>query len=42
MPTPAAKPVDLVLAGGGLGQVNDLYERLQRTHSERMHQLGLS
>lgn len=34
--------VDLVLAGGGLGQVNDLYERLQRTHSERMHQLGLS
>lgn len=34
--------VDLVLAGGGLGQVNDLYERLQRTHSERMGHLGLA
>ncbi len=34
--------VDLVLAGGGLGQVNDLYERLQRTHSERMQHLGLA
>jgi 1,2-phenylacetyl-CoA epoxidase catalytic subunit len=34
--------VDLVLAGGGLGQVTDLYDRLQRTHSERMGQLGLA
>ncbi len=34
--------VDLVLAGGGLGQVNELYERLQRTHSERMQHLGLA
>ena len=34
--------VDLVLAGGGLGQVNDLYERLQRTHSERIQHLGLA
>jgi hypothetical protein len=34
--------VDLVLAGGGIGQITDLYERLQRTHSERMHHLGLA
>lgn len=34
--------VDLVLAGGGLGQVTDLFERLQRTHAERMGQLGLA
>lgn len=33
--------VELVLAGGGLGQVTDLFERLQRTHSERMSHLGL-
>ena len=34
--------VDLVLAGGGLGQVADWFERLQRTHGERMHELGLA
>jgi hypothetical protein len=34
--------VDLVMAGGGLAQVTDLFDRLQRTHSERMHHLGLS
>ena len=34
--------VDLVLAGGGLGQVTDWFERLQRTHSERMTELGLA
>jgi 1,2-phenylacetyl-CoA epoxidase catalytic subunit len=34
--------VDLVLAGGGIGQITDLFERLQRTHSERMHHLGLA
>ncbi len=34
--------VDLVLAGGGLGQVTDLFDRLQRTHNDRMHQLGLA
>ena len=34
--------VDLVVAGGGLAQVTDLFDRLQRTHSERMHHLGLS
>jgi len=34
--------VDLVLAGGGLGQVNDLFDRLQRTHDERMRQLRLA
>ena len=34
--------VDLVLAGGGLGQVTDLFDRLQRTHNDRMQQLGLS
>lgn len=34
--------VDLVLAGGGLAQVTDLFDRLQRTHSERMHHLGLA
>ena len=33
--------VELVLAGGGLGQVTDLFDRVQRTHSERMHHLGL-
>lgn len=31
-----------MLAGGGIGQITDLYERLQRTHSERMHHLGLA
>lgn len=34
--------VELVLAGGGLGQVNDLYDRVQRTHAERMQHLGLA
>ncbi len=34
--------VDLVLAGGGLGQVTELFDRLQRTHDERMRQLGLA
>ena len=34
--------VDLVLAGGGLGQVTDLFDRLQRTHNDRMQQLGLA
>ena len=34
--------VDLVLAGGGLGQVTDLFDRLQRTHDDRMRQLGLA
>jgi 1,2-phenylacetyl-CoA epoxidase catalytic subunit len=34
--------VDLVLAGGGLGQVTDLFDRLQRTHGDRMRQLGLA
>ena len=33
--------VDLVMAGGGLGQLGDFFERLQRTHSERMKDLGL-
>ena len=34
--------VDLLLAGGGLGQVTDLFDRLQRTHNDRMQQLGLA
>ena len=34
--------VDLVLASGGLGQVTDLYDRVQRTHDERMRQLRLA
>jgi len=34
--------VDLVLAGGGLGQLTEFYERLQRTHDDRMRQLGLA
>lgn len=35
--------VDLVLAGpGGLGQVADFFDRLQRTHDDRMRQLGLA
>lgn len=34
--------VDLVLAGGGLGQVSDLFDRVQRTHDERMRQLRLA
>ena len=35
--------VDLVLAGpGGLGQVADFFDRLQRTHADRMGELGLT
>ena len=34
--------VDLVLASGGLGQVTDLFDRVQRTHDERMRQLRLA
>lgn len=34
--------VDLVLAGGGLAQVTDFFGRLQRTHDDRMEQLGLA
>ena len=38
--------VDLVLAGsqgsGGLGQLTDFYDRMQRTHDERMRNLGLA
>ena len=33
--------VDLVMAGGGLGQLSDFFDRLQHTHNERMHDLGL-
>ena len=33
--------VDLVLAGGGLGQLSDFFDRLQHTHNERMQDLGL-
>ena len=35
--------VELVLSGpGGLGQVAEFFARLQRTHDDRMHQLGLA
>jgi 1,2-phenylacetyl-CoA epoxidase catalytic subunit len=34
--------VDLVLAGGGLTQITDFFERLQNTHSTRMRELGLA
>jgi hypothetical protein len=35
--------VDLVLSStGGLGQMADFFERLQRTHAERMTELGLA
>jgi len=34
--------VDPVLVGGGLGQLTDFFDRLQRTHDERMQQLGLA
>ena len=34
--------VDLVLAGGGLGELNDFFDRLQRTHDDRMRRLGLA
>ena len=34
--------VELVLASGGVGQVTDLFDRVQRTHDERMRQLRLA
>jgi tRNA isopentenyl-2-thiomethyl-A-37 hydroxylase MiaE len=36
--------VDLVMsaAGGGLGQMTEFFDRLQRTHAERMQELGLA
>jgi tRNA isopentenyl-2-thiomethyl-A-37 hydroxylase MiaE len=35
--------VELVLSGaGGLGQMTTFFDRLQRTHAERMQQLGLA
>ena len=35
--------VDLVLTGSsGLGQMTDFFERMQRTHDERMRNLGLA
>jgi tRNA isopentenyl-2-thiomethyl-A-37 hydroxylase MiaE len=36
--------VDLVMsgAGGGLGHMTEFFDRLQRTHAERMQQLGLA
>lgn len=34
--------VELVLASGGLGQITDLFDRVQRTHDERMRQLRLA
>ena len=34
---------DLVVSGtGGLGQITDFFDRLQRTHAERMAELGLA
>lgn len=34
---------DLVVTGsGGLTRINDFYDRIQRTHGERMEQLGLA
>ncbi|OBH03920.1 ferritin-like fold-containing protein [Mycobacterium sp. E1747] len=35
--------VDLLMSGtGGLGQLSAFFDRLQRTHDRRMHELGLS
>jgi hypothetical protein len=35
--------VDLVLSStGGLGQMAEFFERLQRTHADRMNELGLA
>jgi tRNA isopentenyl-2-thiomethyl-A-37 hydroxylase MiaE len=35
--------VDLVMSGaGGLSQMSEFFDRLQRTHAERMEQLGLA
>ncbi len=34
---------DLVMSGtGGLGEITDFFDRLQRTHAERMRELGLA
>ena len=33
--------VDLVLSGGGIGQISDFFDKLQRTHADRMSELGL-
>ena len=34
---------DLVVSGtGGLGQITEFFDRLQRTHAERMRELGLA
>ena len=33
--------VDLLLAGGGLGQLSEFFDRLQHTHNERMADLSL-
>ena len=35
--------VDLVMSGGeGLAKMTEFFDRLQRTHSARMHELGLA
>jgi 1,2-phenylacetyl-CoA epoxidase catalytic subunit len=34
--------VDLVMAGGGLSQMTDFFDRLQNTHNSRMQELGLA
>jgi hypothetical protein len=34
---------DLVVSGtGGLGHITEFFDRLQRTHAERMRELGLA
>ncbi len=33
--------VDLVMAKGGLSQINEFFDRLQQTHADRMRELGL-
>ena len=32
----------LLLAGGGLGHISDFFDQLQKTHDERMRELGLA
>ena len=34
--------VDLVMAKGGLSQIGEFFDRLQQTHADRMHELGLA
>ncbi|OAN36467.1 ferritin-like fold-containing protein [Mycolicibacterium iranicum] len=34
--------VDLVMAGGGLSQMTEFFDRLQNTHNARMQELGLA